>query len=203
MSQRCFLEVYSKHTELKDENQVKYWERYIELIEPILSEIKNPNNGPIMREKIEKIKELLPEFKDSRYALTYYSKVNNDYFAFNNQLCFKYFVPDAFLMPFKKGQVKYSYKEDFDPMNEQFSGARLKYTTTVKEGISLMEKRIIDLKESEFKTGCNQVLEFLKGMPLDSILVLNSGDIYIEESPEYMLEEIKRTEEMFDNMDNR
>ena len=53
------------------------------------------------------------------------------------------------------------------------------------------------------KTSCNEVLEFLRGMPLDSLLVLNSGDIYIEENPELMLEEISNTKEMFERMDNK
>ena len=40
-------------------------------------------------------------------------------------------------------------------------------------------------------------------MSLDSLLVLNSGDIYIEENPELMLEEISNTKEMFERMDNK
>ena len=200
MSQRCFLEVYSKHNNLKDSKQVEYWNKYIELVEPVLSEITNPNNGVIFDDKLY---EILPEFKDSKYPLTYYTKVDNDYFVFDNELCCKYFVPDTFLMPFKNEQINYSYKKDYDPINEQFSWSCYTYKTTIEEGISLMENRVKLLKDSKFKTSCNEVLEFLRGMPLDSLLVLNSGDIYIEENPELMLEEISNIKEMFLRMDNK
>lgn len=198
MSKKCYLEVYSKHNELNNEREVEYWNKYIELVEPILSKMDKPINYNVISEKI---KELLPEFKDERYPLAYQSKVGDDYFVYNSQLCFKYFVPNTFLIPFKKGQEKFSYKEDFDPIDNIFSGCHLEYKTTVKEGLSLMEKRVMHLDDSDFKTGCNQVIEFLKTMPLDSILILNSGDVYVEDSPEYVLEEIKNNEEMFLRMD--
>ena len=198
MANRCFLEVYSKHNELKDLKQVEYWNKYIELVEPVLSEVTNPNNGVIFDDKVY---EILPEYKDSRYPLKYYTKIENDYFVFESELCCKYFVPDTFLMPFKNEQLEHSHREDFNPENEQFSGCHLKYTTTVREGISIMENRVKKLEDSEFKVSCNDVLEFLKEMPLDSLLVLNSGDIYIEEDPQYMLEEIACAKEMFERMD--
>ena len=200
MSNRCFLEVYSKHNKLKDLKQVEYWNKYIELIEPILSEITNPNNGVISDDKVY---EILPEYKDSKYPLKYYTKIDNDYFVFENELCCKYFVPDTFLMPFKNEQLEHYFKEDFDRENEQFSWSHLKYTTTVQEGLSIMESRVKKLEDSEFKVSCNEVLEFLKEMPLDSLLVLNSGDIYIEQDPQYMLEEISSAKEMFKRMDNK
>ena len=118
------------------------------------------------------------------------------------QLCFKYFVPDTFLMPFKKSQEKFVYREDFDPAYDLFSGCHLEYKTTVREGLSLIEKRVKHLEDSDFKTGCNQVIDFLRTMPLDSILILDSGDVYVEDNPKEFLEEISRIEEMFLRMDN-
>lgn len=200
MSKKCYLEVYSKHNQLNDKRKVEYWNKYIELIEPLLSKMDKPISANVISGKI---KELLPEFKDERYPLVYHSKVGEDYFVYNSQLCFKYFVPDTFLMPFKKGQEKFSYKEDFDPIDNIFSGCHLKYETTVREGLSLIEKRVKYLEDSDFKTGCNQIIEFLKTMPLDSILILDSGDIYIEDSPEYLLEEIETAKKMFEKMDNK
>lgn len=200
MSNKCYLEVYSKHNELSNQKEVEYWNKYIELVEPILSEITNPANGLISRDKVN---ELLPEFKNERYPLRYYSKDGDDYFVYNNQLCFKYFVPDTFLMPFKKGQENIYYNSDYDPINDQFSGCNFSYTTTIRDGLAVMNKRVQILEDSDFKTGCNEVLEFLKGMPLDSILTLKSADIYIEESPECMLEEISRIEKMFARMDSK
>lgn len=200
MSQRCYLEVYSKHGDLTKNKEVEYWNKYIELIEPILSQMEKPIKSSFISEKI---KELLPQFKDDYYPLRYHSKVGNDYFVYNKQLSFKYCIPDTFLMPFKKGQEKFSYNAGFELMDELFSECHLEYKTTVKEGLSLMEKRMEFLKDSDFKTGCEQVVKFLKDMPLDSILILNSGDIYIEDSPQYVLDEISKIDEMFLNMDNK
>lgn len=200
MSQKCYLEVYSKHNELKDFKKVEYWDKYIKLIDPILSDMKEPINSTALSKKIN---ELLPEFKDEYYPVRYHSKVGEDYFVYNNQISFKYNIPDTFLMPFKKGQERFSYNTDFELMDDLFSGCHLEYKTTVREGLPLMEKRMEFLKDSNFKTGCEQVVKFLKDMPLDSILVLNSGDIYIEDSPQYVLDEISRIDEMFLNMDNK
>lgn len=200
MSSKCFLEVYSKHTDLKDMNKVKYWDKYIELIEPKLSELRKNNKLDSLKDIID---ELMPEFADCHYPQVYQSKKGNDYFVYNNQLFYKYFVPDTFLMPFKKGQEEVHYKEDSDCSEEQFSWGHIKYTTTVKEGVEVMEKRMCTLDESDFKTGCTEVLNFLKSMPLDSILILDSGDIYIEESPKYILDSILDAEEMFIRMDSK
>lgn len=200
MSQRCYLEVYSKHDKLKDSNQIEYWEKYLEVVEPVLSDITNPNNGVIFHDKFY---ELLPEYKDSRYPMKYYSKTEEGCFVYDNELCFKFFVPDAFFMPFKSNDLKYSYKEDYDEMNDQFSWGHLSCKTTVGEGLKTIETRIAKLEESEFKTTCNKIIEFLKEMPSDSLLVLNSADIYIEESPKFLLEEITGVYALFDRMDNK
>ena len=105
-------------------------------------------------------------------------------------------------MPFKKSQEWFSYKEDFNPLLDPLSCCRLKYKTTVREGLFLMEKRVKYLDDSDFKTECNKVIDFLKTMPLDSILILDSGDTCIEDNPKEFLEEISRVEEMFLRMDN-
>lgn len=200
MSQKCYLEVYSKHNDLTKTKEVEYWNKYIELIEPIIAKMENPIKSSFISEKI---KELLPEFKDDYYPLRYHSKVNGDYFVYNKQLSFKYCIPDTFLMPFKKGQEKFSYNTDFELTDDMFSNCTLEYTTTVKEGLKTLENRIKYIKDSNFKNGCINVMNFLKDLPLDSILVLNSGDIYIEDSPQYVLDEISRIDEMFLNMDNK
>lgn len=200
MSKRCYLEVYSKHNKLKDSNQVEYWNKYLEVVEPVLSDILNPKNGIIYESKFY---ELLPEYRGSKYPLQYYSKTEEGCFVYDNQLCFKYFVPDTFLMSFKSEDLKYSYREDYDDMNDQFSGCHLTCRTTVGEGLKTIKTRVANLEESEFKTSCIEVIEFLKEMPYDSLLVLNSADIYIEDDPDYLLEEVTGAYALFDRMDNR
>ena len=200
MSQRCFLEVYTKHNKLKDNNQIEYWNKYLEVVEPVLSDITNPNNGVIFDDKFY---ELLPEYKDSMYPMKYYSKTDKDCFVYDNQLSCKYFVPDTFLMPFKRDDLEHSCKENYDNMNDQFSWGYLSCKTTVGEGLETIKTRVAKLEESEFKNSCNEVIAFLKEMPSDSLLVLNSADIYIEEDPQFLLEEVEGAYALFDRMDNR
>ena len=201
MSKKCYLEVYSRYTTLTNQEEVEYWNKYMEIVEPVLSDVKSSMDYETLKNKVN---ELLPEYKEGLYPLAYYSKVGEDYFVSNGYLCYGDFIPNTYLMPFKNYQKELFYEDHFDDPDYDdipFEGAYLKYETTVDKGLALMKKRIKTLEDLDFKKSCNQIVDFLKSKPLDSILVLNSGDIYTEYTPDYVLEEISKREEMFLRMD--
>ena len=189
MANTCYFESYTPINKLKGEKK-EYWEKYVEKIIPQFENIDSVDyhtlNSAVMA--------ALPEYKEKRYPIKLYAQIDGEYYAHDEDMVFKYCIPDQFLACFDKedsikssvDKSKYELASEEEKEELECSYKSFIFTTTAKKSKNLLRNHLdnIPKENTEYISFGEQIMEFLSKKDDKTIIRLFSGEVCFDDSME-------------------